>query len=232
VTLVEASTGEVVADVTPADARVLTEQIKTSVSTAWNLIAEAYTSRAWAALGYDGWDAYVTAEFGVSRLALPKEERREVVASLRDAGLSTRAIAKATGISHQTAANDLAAGVKNLTPRPEPWPESSDEPTDDGHTVDYGPPDAEPEPPAPTLITGIDGKTYQPKPKPAPLTDDQQEELDLAAGDKRTAAYVVKVLDLWHVIAGLATNVRRSQIIDCLEPADRARLAEIERSIR
>jgi hypothetical protein len=108
-------------------------------------------------------------------------------------------------------------------------PASGDDEPQTGGVIDYPPAAGESAPPA---VIGMDGKSYTPKPKPAPLTDDQQEELDLAAGDKRTAAYVVKVLDLWHVIAGLATNVRRSQIIDCLEPADRARLAEIERSIR
>jgi transposase-like protein len=53
--------------------------------------------RSWSALGYESWDDYCTREFGTSRLRLPREERSEVVSSLRESGLSIRAIASATG---------------------------------------------------------------------------------------------------------------------------------------
>jgi len=53
------------------------------------LVKQAYTERAWDALGYASWDEYCTREFGTSRLRLPREERAEVVASLRESGLST-----------------------------------------------------------------------------------------------------------------------------------------------
>jgi len=46
---------------------------------------------------------------------LGREDRKQVVAELRQAGLSTRAIGEALGISHEQARQD-AAGVKNLTP--------------------------------------------------------------------------------------------------------------------
>ncbi|MGA5869306.1 hypothetical protein [Streptomyces cinereoruber] len=85
-------------------ARALTDRIKIAVEGTWQLIREAYTSRSWAVLGYDTWDAYCTAEFGETRLRLPREERQEVVASLRENGLSTRAIASATGLSQSTIA--------------------------------------------------------------------------------------------------------------------------------
>ncbi|MCX4778122.1 hypothetical protein [Streptomyces sp. NBC_01264] len=80
-------------------ARTLTDRIKIAVEGTWQLIREAYTSRTWAVLGYDTWDAYCTAEFGESRLRLPREERQEVVASLRESGMSYPAIAAATGSS-------------------------------------------------------------------------------------------------------------------------------------
>lgn len=89
---------------TQEEARALTDRIKIAVEGTWQLIREAYTSRTWAVLGYDTWDAYCTAEFGNARLALPREERQEVVASLRESGLSTRAIASATGLSQSTVA--------------------------------------------------------------------------------------------------------------------------------
>ena len=102
------------------DARNLTDKIKAGTAALWELIKEAYASRAWASLGYASWDDYCTQEFGTSRIRLPREERQEVVASMREIGMSTRAIASATGTSHQTVANSLNAGVKNLTPDPAP----------------------------------------------------------------------------------------------------------------
>ena len=103
----------------------------------------AYIERAWAALGYDGWDDYCTREFGTSRLRLPREERSEVVASLRESGLSIRAIAAATGDHYSTVSRELSKGrVADATP------------------ADPGP------------ITGTDGKTYAPtttKPAPSPI---------------------------------------------------------------
>lgn len=44
---------------------------------------------------------------GQARLRLPREERQEVVASLRENGLSVRAIAAATQTSVGTVASDL-----------------------------------------------------------------------------------------------------------------------------
>ncbi len=55
------------------------------------------------------WDA--------SRIRLPREERAEVVSSLRESGLSLRAIAAATGLNHQTVANDLSKN-RQLPPAP------------------------------------------------------------------------------------------------------------------
>jgi hypothetical protein len=81
------------------DARALTDRIKVAVEATWILVVEAYTSRAWSALGYATWDDYCTREFGTSRLRLPREERQEVVSSLREQGLSIRAIATATSLS-------------------------------------------------------------------------------------------------------------------------------------
>lgn len=104
---------------TQEEARALTDRIKIAVEGTWQLIREAYTTRTWAVLGYDTWDAYCTAEFGETRLRLPREERQEVVASLRDSGLSVRAIAAATGVNRETIRQEVAAaGDKKLSPRP------------------------------------------------------------------------------------------------------------------
>ena len=105
-----------VAQMGATEARALTDQIKVAVEATWELVKRAYVERAWAVLGYDGWDDYCTREFGTSRLRLPREERAEVVASLRESGLSTRAIAAATGLSQKTVSREVAAGESNDSP--------------------------------------------------------------------------------------------------------------------
>ena len=98
-----------------ADARALTDRIKVGVEAVWELIKQAYTERAWDALGYSSWDDYCTREFGTSRLRLPREERAEILPSLRESGMSLRAIATATGLSKDTVQRELS-GVSNETP--------------------------------------------------------------------------------------------------------------------
>jgi len=168
------------------DARALTDRIKVGVEAIWELIKQAYTERAWAALGYESWDDYCTREFGTARLRLPREERAEVVASLRESGLSQRAIASATGLSQDTVRRDLSAGERFRSPEPEPEP--VDEVDEDGLTEELieaelpplpeGYMNLPPQPaPAPKPIIGIDGKTYNPKPatpkepRRKPITD-------------------------------------------------------------
>lgn len=129
-------------EISAADARGLTDKIKFAVEGTWQLIKEAYESRAWAALGYASWDEYCTREFGTSRLRLPREERQEVVASLRESGLSIRAIASATGDSRETVRRELGA-------------------TDTNGSVED-----------PSPVTGVNGKRYQPsQPDPTPVDD-------------------------------------------------------------
>lgn len=113
------------------DARNLTDKIKAGTAALWELIKEAYASRAWASLGYASWDDYCTQEFGTSRIRLPREERREVVASMREQGMSTRAIASGIGVSQDTVNRELAR-ERNRSP------ESGLSP-----------------------VTGTDGKTYE-----------------------------------------------------------------------
>ena len=114
------------------DARNLTDKIKAGTAALWELIKEAYASRAWASLGYASWDDYCTQEFGTSRIRLPREERQEVVASMREIGMSTQAIASATGNSRNTIKGDLR------------------------EVGQIDPPESDPAP-----VTGTDGKTYE-----------------------------------------------------------------------
>ena len=84
------------------EARELTREIAQALAVAWDKVVEAYQRRVWEPLGYGSWDCYCQAELGSTRFRLPAEEREEAVRSLRSAGLSTRAIASATGISKDT----------------------------------------------------------------------------------------------------------------------------------
>lgn len=135
---------------TEQQARALTDRIKVAVEGTWLLIQEAYTTRAWHALGYESWDAYCAAEFRTAHLGLPREERQEVVASLRDSGLSTRAIGAATGVSHTQIRKDLRGAGGNLSRE------------DAGQDAAGFPPGS---------VIGIDGKSYAAT-RPAPLSDD------------------------------------------------------------
>jgi hypothetical protein len=100
-----------------ATARALTDQIKTGLDVIWDLVARAHTERAWEVLSYSSRDDYCDREFGTSRLRLPREERIEVMSSLRQSRLSARAICAATangvGTVHRT-----PSGVPNGTPLP------------------------------------------------------------------------------------------------------------------
>ena len=136
----------------PIDARTLTDRIKVGVEAVWELVKQAYTERAWDALGYTSWDDYCTREFGTSRLRLPREERAEVVASLRESGMSIRGIASATGIGKQTVQNELSAGVLIKDTSGEPLDVDADELAEDLITAE------------PPKITGTDGKSYNPTP--------------------------------------------------------------------
>lgn len=95
----------------PSAARDLTERIRTTIDRAWDLIAKAYTDRAWAVLGYPTWDVYCEREFGSTWFKLPREARGEVVQSLRDLGLSTRAIGSAIGVDDRTVRRDLSGAA-------------------------------------------------------------------------------------------------------------------------
>lgn len=78
------------------------------------LVTALWEARAWIEYGYESWHAMCAARGWTQRNVLTAPERRPVVAALRQEGMSTRAIAAATGVSHQTVANDLST-VNNLT---------------------------------------------------------------------------------------------------------------------
>lgn len=104
------------------EARNLTARIRHAANDLWGLVVVAYRSRIWLVLGYPNWDIYCQKELGDLKIKLPKESRREVVLTLRDYGLSLRAIASVTGYDKHTVARDLGANapVAQQTPMSPP----------------------------------------------------------------------------------------------------------------
>jgi len=102
----------------PASAEQVTVQIRNVLDRAWEFIALAYKGRAFLALGYASWDEYVDARFGDLRLAVPREHRTQVVATLAGARMSVRAIAKLLGVGVATVHRELVkpVGVPTGTP--------------------------------------------------------------------------------------------------------------------
>lgn len=129
-------------DLDPAEARALTAEIRNNVAELEMLLVRAYRGRAWLALGHESWDAYIHAEFKAAPLALPREERRAASQSLAGWGLSTRAIASATGAPKSTIADDLSG---NRTPAPVVGL--------DGKTYTPPPPRAPADPAPPVVVT-------------------------------------------------------------------------------
>ena len=66
-TLVNAETGEVVSELTPDEARDLTERIRDGLTLTWQLVVEAHDRRAWKALGYASFRSWVEGELNISR---------------------------------------------------------------------------------------------------------------------------------------------------------------------
>lgn len=113
-TLVDADTGEVVDLMGEDEARLLVGRVNRAAVDMVNSIERIWSGRGWLALGYDSWDELCESEFS-DMPRLGREQRAELVRSLRSLGMSTRAIASASGVSKDTVARDLR-GVSDETP--------------------------------------------------------------------------------------------------------------------
>ncbi|WP_431711439.1 hypothetical protein [Glutamicibacter uratoxydans] len=159
------------------EAREVTDKIRQALSFTWELVKIAYQGRAWDALGYSSWNDYCIREFGTHHIKIPMEDRQEIVGSLREAGMSIRAIGTATGLGRGTIDREIQkskhAGVPNGTPADEPnvTAENKAEST------------ISEESPA-SKIQGIDGKFYDREvPKPATPTSASSFDEDQAPED-------------------------------------------------
>lgn len=108
--MIEMKSGAVSADLTKQEAKALTDRIRDSIEKTYELVLRAYERKAWKALGYKTWEAYVQTEFDMSR-------RRSY--QLLDQGRVIRAIEEAVGenVQHvaQITAREVAA-VKDDIP--------------------------------------------------------------------------------------------------------------------
>jgi hypothetical protein len=76
---------------TTEEAREITEDIRQAAEAIWGLLLEARDRRAWAALGYQSFAAYATAEFGMSEVHAYR---------LIGQGQVIREIEEASGLTH------------------------------------------------------------------------------------------------------------------------------------
>lgn len=186
-------------------ARRLTERIRLTAITVrdgveklQSLLEEAKEGNVHVALGYPSWPAYVADVMGEEPLRLSRDDRREIVHYLTGEGMSTRAIGQALGVSRDTVSKDRSAGVRNLTPAPDETLDAEvvedDDPEVDAHIASLNARATTPRP-----VTGLDGKTYTPRPAPTPPEPDLVDELDKPAAPRRRAltdAFFDAVYDL------------------------------------
>lgn len=115
------------AGVTRERAQYLVAAIRSGLAGLHPMVIEAYEGRAWDPLGYTSWKALCEAEFALT-LAIP--QRREAVAEMTEAGLSTRAQADVLGVDQRTVNRDQDQVRQNASPE------------------------------TPTIVVGKDGKVY------------------------------------------------------------------------
>lgn len=136
-------------------------------------------------LGFASWTAYLADVFGDEPLRITRDARRELVAEMSAAGMSTRAIAPVVGVSQKTVDRDVRESFDSpespsLVAQPNPV-------NVDGLTVDIVTGEVVEDAPTVTertvtekvkTVTGLDGKEYkrpEPKPrepKPVPSSDE------------------------------------------------------------
>lgn len=101
-----------------AEARARTDALKRSLEAMWEEAVELYERKVWFSLGYSSWQEYRTSEFDSDHLAVPRSERPQVVAMLREAGMSQRAIAATVNVDQATVGRALKQLDANASPQP------------------------------------------------------------------------------------------------------------------
>lgn len=162
-------------------------------------------------LGYPSWTAYVREIFGDEPLRLARDVRRELVAELAEAGMSTRAIAPIVGVTRQMVSKDLAAGGNLVATSPDPAETLAPIPATfevDGMTVTSRGEVIDPQPETTEhtftekvkTVTGLDGKTYTTKPRePKPVAQgDEADRLNAIQASKAIGGALETLLGLTY----------------------------------
>jgi hypothetical protein len=117
--------GEQMKDVTPAElskaeAKKLTQKIKTAVDELCPLLVRAREGKAWKALGYGTWEDYVKAEFGMSRsYAHRLIEQGEVIEAIQNAVVDLLPMGNISERTARELKKDLPAATAEIRERAE-----------------------------------------------------------------------------------------------------------------
>jgi hypothetical protein len=112
-------------DVTPAElskaeAKKLTQKIKTTVDELWPLLVQAREGKAWKALGYSAWEDYVKAEFGMSRsYAHRLIEQGEIIEAIENAVIDLSPMGNISERAARELKDDLPAATAEIRKRVE-----------------------------------------------------------------------------------------------------------------
>lgn len=99
------------------EAQAITDRIRGHIDAAWKDLVRARDGKAWKALGYPAWEAYVKAEFGISdRHARRLLEQGEVIAAIEDA---TGPMGPLSERAARELRDDLPAAVEQIKERSE-----------------------------------------------------------------------------------------------------------------
>lgn len=103
------------ADLTESEARESVATAKRGLEAAAEEIVRQISGRAWLALGYESWDEMRKGEYDGPAVIVPRAGRPEIVAQLREEGLSQQQIGNTLGVSQRTVSGDVS---KIATPAP------------------------------------------------------------------------------------------------------------------
>ncbi|MHA6686361.1 hypothetical protein [Mesorhizobium sp. A556] len=104
------------AELSKAEAKKLTQKIKTAVDELWPLFTKAHEGKAWKALGYLTWEAYVKAEFGMGRSrAYQLLDKGEVIQAIADAtGTDVQRVGQISARDVEAVKDDLPAVTEQI----------------------------------------------------------------------------------------------------------------------
>lgn len=94
--------------ITPNDVRASIRRARKSLEDAASEIVWQIEMEAWRTLGYSSWTAMREAEYGGAAFMVPSKSRPEIVARIREKGLTNAEIAATAGVHESTVSRDLA----------------------------------------------------------------------------------------------------------------------------